>query len=185
MLQPWPVRSPTPANQVSSTPWFGLNQRNLHRHFCPPKLHAEMAQINLAFTPLVLPVLVGTTVDFPNRDKVYHSVFSFSRQQRFEIGLYPPGMSRSVTFDRVGQVKLFCNIHDHMYATILVLPTPYFNLTDADDTFTITGVPAGDYTVNVWHERLQGTPQTVSVQDDDMADLAFSLRPPHHSRRSR
>jgi plastocyanin len=153
--------------------------------FPPPQQHAEMAQVNLAFTPPVLPVLVGTTVDFPNRDNVYHSVFSFSRRQRFEIGLYPPGMSRSVTFDRVGQVKLFCNIHDHMYGAILVLPTPYFSITAAEGAFTIIGVPAGDYTVNVWHERLQGTPQTVSVKDDDTADLAFSLRPQHHSRRSK
>lgn len=153
--------------------------------FPPPQQHAEMAQVNLAFTPPVLPVLVGTTVDFPNRDRVYHSVFSFSRQQRFEIGLYPPGMSRSVTFDKVGQVKLFCNIHDRMYGAILVLPTPYFSRTAADGTFTIPGIPAGDYTVNVWHERLQGTSRTVSVTDGATAELAFVLRPQPHSRQSR
>jgi hypothetical protein len=135
-----------------------------------------MAQVNLAFVPRVLPVLVGTTVDFPNRDTVYHSVFSFSRRQRFEIGLYKPGESRSVTFDRTGLVKLFCNIHDQMFGAILVLPTPYFSTTTADGTFSIAAVPAGDFTVKVWHERLQGSPQTVSVPASGTVELTFTLQ---------
>jgi hypothetical protein len=106
-----------------------------------------MAQAHLAFVPRVLPVLMGTTVAFPNRDTVYHSVFSFARQQRFEIGLYPPGESRLVTLDKPGLVKVFCNIHDQMFGAILVLPTPYFSTSTAQGTFTLSHVPAGDYTV--------------------------------------
>ncbi len=153
--------------------------------FPPPTQPAKMAQVNLAFTPRVLPVLVGTTVDFPNRDKVYHSIFSFSRRQRFEIGLYKPGMNRSVTFDKIGPVKLFCNIHDQMFGSILVLPTPYFSLTTADGVFTIPDILAGDYTVQVWHERLQGTPQTVSMTAEGTAELSFALQPKRRDKRSR
>jgi plastocyanin len=145
--------------------------------FAAPVHHAEMIQVNLAFTPSLLPVLVGTTVDFPNRDTVYHSVFSFSRQQRFEIGLYGPGEIRSVTFHKVGLAKLFCNIHDQMRAFILVLPTPYFSTTEANGGFTIAKVPAGDYTVKVWNDRLQAAPQRVSVSAEGTTDLAFALRP--------
>ncbi len=147
--------------------------------FPPPKQHAEMAQVNLAFVPRILPILVGTTVDFPNRDTVYHSVFSFSRRQRFEIGLYPPGQSRAVTFDKVGLVKVFCNIHDQMFGAILVLPTPYFSTTVANGRFTIPGIPAGDYTVHVWHERFQEYAQAVTLTEGTTT-LTFSLQRRHH-----
>ena len=144
--------------------------------FSAPVQHAEMAQINLAFAPLVLPVLVGTTVEFPNRDKVYHSVFSFSRLQRFEFGLYKPGEQRAETFRKVGVIKLFCNIHDCMHGAIVVLPTPYFSTTRADGAFSIAATPAGDYTVQVWHGRLQGDPHTVSVPATGTVELTFPLR---------
>ena len=145
--------------------------------FPPPAQPAEMAQVQLAFTPRVLPVLVGTTVDFPNRDTVYHSVFSFARQQRFEIGLYPPGESRTVTFDKPGLVKVFCNIHDQMFGAILVLPTPYFSTSIPGGTFTLAHVPPGTYTVRVWHERLQGAPHTVTVTAGATTTLALVLQP--------
>jgi plastocyanin len=145
--------------------------------FPPPVQHAEMAQVNLAFVPRVLPILVGTTVDFPNRDTVYHSIFSFSRQQRFEIGLYPPGEHRTVTFERVGLVKLFCNIHDQMFGAILVLPTPYFSASTDDGSFTIADIPAGASTVQVWHDRLRGPPQGVSITADGTTRLTVVLQP--------
>jgi hypothetical protein len=143
----------------------------------PPVQHAEMAQVNLAFVPRVLPILVGITVDFPNRDTVYHSICSFARQQRFEIGLYPPGEHRTVTFERVGLVKLFCNIHDQMFGAILVLPTPYFSASTDDGSFTIDEIPAGAYTVQVWHERLRGSTQRVFITADGTARLTVVLRP--------
>jgi plastocyanin len=108
--------------------------------FPAPVQPAEMAQVHLTFVPRVLPVLVGTTVVFPNRDTVYHSVFSLTRHQRFEIGLYPPGESRSVTLDKPGLVKVFCSIHDQMFGAILALPTPYFSTSTAQGTFTLSHV---------------------------------------------
>ena len=150
--------------------------------FPPPKQHAAMAQVNLAFVPRILPILVGTTVDFPNRDTVYHSVFSFSRRQRFEIGLYPPGQSRAVTFDKVGLVKVFCNIHDQMFGAILVLPTPYFSISVANGRFTIPGIPAGDYTVHAWHERFREYSQAVSLTEG-ATTLTFSLPRRGHRRK--
>lgn len=145
--------------------------------FPPPQQHAEMAQVNLAFTPRVLPILVGTTVDFPNRDTVYHSIFSFSRQQRLDIGLYPPGEQRTVTFDKPGLVKLFCNIHDHMFGAILVLPTPYFTISTADGSFTILAVPPGVYTVHVWHEQWQMSPRTLTVGEEATSGVTLVLHP--------
>ncbi|PON13333.1 hypothetical protein C2W62_34900 [Candidatus Entotheonella serta] len=123
-------------------------------------------------------------MDFPNQDTMFHSVYSFSRQQRFEIGLYKPGESRSVTFHKVGAIKLFCNIHDNMFGTVVVLPTPYFSTAIADGDFTISDVPAGSYTVQVWHEQLQGVPQSVSVPTQGMADLSFVLSPKRRLKRS-
>lgn len=145
--------------------------------FPPPAQPAEMAQVNLAFVPRVLPVLVGTTVTFPNRDTVYHSVFSFTRQQRFEIGLYPPGESRVVTLDKPGLVKVFCNIHDQMFGAILVLPTPYFTTSTAQGMFALPHVPVGEYTVQVWHERLHGAPYTVAVTASGTTTVSLALRP--------
>jgi plastocyanin len=145
--------------------------------FPPPAQPAEMAQAHLAFVPRVLPVLVGTTVAFPNRDTVYHSVFSFARNQRFEIGLYPPGESRAITLDRPGLVKVFCNIHDQMFGAILVLPTPYFSTSTVQGTFTLPPIPAGDYTLPVWHERLHGTPQPISDTAGGTTPVTLALQP--------
>lgn len=147
--------------------------------FPPPAQPAEMAQIDLAFVPRVLPVLVGMTVEFPNRDTVYHSVYSFARQQRFEIGLYPPGERRAVTLDKPGLTKVFCNIHDQMFGAILVLPTPYFSISTPQGTFTLPKVPAGDYTLHVWHERLYGAPQMIAVPAGGTTSVSLSLRPKH------
>lgn len=153
--------------------------------FAPPTQHAEMVQANLAFVPRVLPVLVGTTVDFPNRDTVYHSIYSFARQQRFEIGLYKPGESRAVTFHQLGVVKLFCNIHDNMFGTILVVSTPYFSTTNHEGAFTIPDIPAGDYTVQIWHHRLEGRSQTVSVTAGGTAERTFVLHAKPRNKGSR
>lgn len=145
--------------------------------FPPPAQPAEMAQAHLAFVPRVLPVLVGTAVAFPNRDTVYHSVFSFARKQRFEIGLYPPGESRAVTLDTPGLVKVFCNIHDQMFGAILVLPTPYFSTSTAQGSFSLPPIPAGDYTLQVWHERLHGAPQPITVTAGGTTTVTLALQP--------
>jgi plastocyanin len=119
--------------------------------------HARMLQKNKTFLPHVLPVRVGTTIDFPNADPIFHNAFSNYSGQIFDVGLYPPGTTRAVKFGRAGVVRVFCNIHPAMSAVIVVLNTPYFAKTDASGRFAVD-VPPGRYEMRVFHERAsQGT----------------------------
>ena len=111
-----------------------------------------MDQRNETFVPHVLAVMVGTVVDFPNSDKTFHNVFSLSQAKRFDLGRYAAGRSKSVRFDRPGVVRVFCDIHSHMNAFVLVFSHPFFDVTDADGRFRIDNVPAGTYTVVGWYE---------------------------------
>ncbi len=113
---------------------------------------AVLDQRNEAFVPYVLAVTVGSTVDFPNSDRVYHNVFSLSKARRFDLGRYPRGRSRSVRFDQPGVVRVFCEIHSHMSAFILVFAHRYFATTDAEGRYRIDGVPPGTYTLAVWND---------------------------------
>jgi plastocyanin len=121
-----------------------------------PQLSTErvkMLQKEKTFEPHVLAIRVGTTVDFPNLDPIFHNAFSVYDGQLFDIGLYPPGKSRSIRFIRPGLVRVFCNIHSTMSAVIAVMDTPLFAVTRQDGRFEITGVPAGAYELRVFHER--------------------------------
>jgi plastocyanin len=114
---------------------------------------AEMVQKDKKFSPHILAVPVGTQVDFPNFDPIFHNAFSSFSGQPFDVGLYPPGTSRSVTFKRDGVVRVFCNIHQTMSAIIVVLKTPWFAVTNAQGGFQIAGVPPGEYRLRVFDER--------------------------------
>ena len=107
-------------------------------------------QRNLSFSPHVLVVRVGTTVDFPNNDRVFHNVFSFRDGKRFDLGVYPVGAMRRVLFDQPGLSRIFCNIHPNMAAYVMTVNSPYFARTDETGAFTIAGVPAGTYTYHAW-----------------------------------
>ncbi len=145
-----------------------------------PKLRAKKAvldQRDMKFLPRVLPVLVGTTVDFPNRDKSWHSVFSTSEAKRFDLGLYPPGKSRSVTFDKPGVVRILCNVHPAMEAYIVVLDHPFFTVPDTRGNYRINSVPLGGYRLKVWHPEL-GT-RVVSfklAQDGEVLEVDLDLK---------
>jgi plastocyanin len=115
--------------------------------------HAEMLQKNKTFTPHVLAVTVGTTVDFPNRDFIFHNAFSNYNGETFDIGLYPPHTTKSILFNRAGVVRVFCNIHPTMSAVIAVLKSPYFAVSDRKGVLQIVGVPPGSYRLHVFHER--------------------------------
>lgn len=112
----------------------------------------KMTQKDLTFYPRLLPVEVGTKVEFPNLDDTYHNIFSYSPAKRFDLGRYPPDEKPipSVMFDRAGLVTVRCDIHEHMRALILVLETPYFTITDAQGHFRLTNLPAGRFTVKAW-----------------------------------
>jgi plastocyanin len=118
----------------------------------PSPARATMVQKGKMFTPHVLAVSSGTTVDFPNFDPIFHNAFSSYSGQIFDVGLYPPGTSRAVRFTRPGVLRIFCNIHPAMSAIILVLDTPWFAKTARDGSFAMN-VPPGGYELNVFHER--------------------------------
>ncbi len=122
----------------------------------------QMAQQNIAFVPHVLIVPVGATVTFPNRDKVRHHVYSFSKAKKFDLKLYGKDETRSVTFDTPGVVALGCNIHDAMSGFLIVVDTPFAVQTDAAGHATITGVPAGTAAIRVWHPSIRATDNMLS-----------------------
>jgi len=135
--------------------------------------HAEMIQKNKTFSPHVLAITVGTTVDFPNYDPIFHNAFSNYDGQIFDIGLYPPGTSRAIAFRREGVVRVFCNIHPAMSAVIVVLRTPYFAVSNKMGSFEISDVPPGSYRLHVFHERateqtLAALTHTVEVSDSQI-----------------
>lgn len=112
-----------------------------------------MDQKNERFVPHILPIQRGTAVRFLNSDSIYHNVFSLSPAKNFDLGRYPKGQYRAVTFSKPGVVKVYCDIHTHMNAYILVLDTPYFTVTDSSGHFSLAAVPAGEYSLVVWYGR--------------------------------
>lgn len=112
----------------------------------------QMVQKDLTFVPSLLPIQVGTKVEFPNLDGTYHSIFSYSPAKRFDLGRYRPEERPipSQIFDKPGLVTLRCDIHEHMRGLILVLDTPHFVITDASGKFRLTGLPAGQHKLKAW-----------------------------------
>ena len=112
-----------------------------------------MVQSDKRFSPHILAVAIGTRVDFPNIDPIFHNAFSNFDGQLFDVGLYPPGGTRSVKFNRAGIARVFCNIHPMMSAVIVVVDAPYFAISGKDGAFQIENVPPGEYQMHVFHER--------------------------------
>jgi plastocyanin len=128
--------------------------------------HARLDQRNETFVPHVLAITVGTVVDFPNNDRTYHNVFSLSRAKHFDLGRYAAGHSKSVRFDRPGVVRVFCDIHSHMNAFILVFTHRFFSVTDPDGEYEIDNVPPGTYTLVAWVEGDVRDSRVISVAPD-------------------
>jgi len=132
--------------------------------FPAPADHAHMDQANLVFAPHVLPILVGTTVDFLNSDAVLHNVFSPDAcAEKFNLGTWPKGQTKSYTFKNECVATLLCKVHPEMEAFVVVVPTPYFAVTRADGSYTIANVPDGAYAVKVWHPKLKAAQKAVTV----------------------
>ena len=135
----------------------------------------RVVQQGARFYPHILPVMVGTTVEWPNKDDILHNVFSFSDTKSFDLGLYKSPQVKSVTFDRPGRVDVFCSIHSQMSCIILVLSNPYFATTDQRGHYTIPEVPAGTYKLKAWHERLPSQVKEVTVPDKGEVKVDFTL----------
>ncbi len=141
-------------------------------------VRAEIRQLDETFVPRVVAVPVGSTVEFPNDDPIYHNVFSLSRVRAFNLGTYPRGQSRSVRFDKPGVVRLFCEIHSHMSATVMVFDHPWFAVPTSDGRFELPAVPPGDRQITAWHERLGATTLTVKAEAGRALTADFVLPVP-------
>jgi len=143
----------------------------------PPPASATMDQHDKEFVPYVLPIYIGTSVTFPNRDNIRHHVYSFSSAKKFELPLYIGTPAAPLVFDKPGIVALGCNIHDWMLAYIYVLTTPYFAKTGPDGKARVEGLAPGAYEARVWHPRLRGdtekTGKPLSLAAGEPAQVAF------------
>jgi plastocyanin len=135
----------------------------------------QVAQKNLAFEPALLPIEVGTRVEFPNLDDTYHNIFSYSPAKRFDLGRYRPDERPipSEVFDKPGLVTLRCDIHEHMRGLILVLDTPYFVTSDTSGRFRLTGLPSGHYAVKAWVDSRSTREQEVDLKGGATVHLDF------------
>jgi len=137
---------------------------------------AVIDQRNETFVPHVLAVTAGTTVVFTNSDRTYHNVFSFSKDNRFDLGRYGRGQSKSVRFERPGVVRVFCDIHSHMSAFVLVFAHRYFAVTDAEGRYRIEDVPPGAYSLVAWNEGQARESRSVRVGEEGALEADFVLR---------
>jgi plastocyanin len=135
----------------------------------------RIAQKGALFSPHVLPIMVGTTVEWPNYDEILHNVFSFSEPKPFDLGLYKNPEVKQVTFDRPGRVDVFCSIHSRMNCIIMVLENPYFASTNDKGVYKILNVPAGRYQLKAWHERLPSQTREIEVPSDGEVRMDFVL----------
>lgn len=160
------------------------------KKFAPPEESAAMDQKEMTFVPHVMPILVGTKVDFLNSDAVRHNVFSPSKTKKFNLGTYGAGIVKSMVFDKPGLVAILCNVHPEMSAFVLPLKTPYFAVTDKDGKFQIPNdkamkiakvaekykkLPAGRYKLITWHEKLKTKTAEVVVPDEGEVKVEFAL----------
>jgi len=135
----------------------------------------EVAQKDLTFVPALLPIRVGTKVEFPNLDDTYHNIFSYSPAKRFDLGRYRPE-ERPIpiqVFDKPGLVTLRCDIHEHMRGLVLVLNTPYFVMTNMDGHFRLSGLPAGQYTLKAWIDSRTTREKSVELKNGQTLHVDF------------
>jgi plastocyanin len=134
-----------------------------------------VTQRDAVFRPHVLPLMVGTKVEWPNKDDIFHNVFSMSESNPFDLGLYKDPEIKSVEFKNAGRVDVFCSIHSKMNCVLLVLENPFFATTDSSGHYKIENVPPGIYHVRAWHERLPPESHEITVPESGEVKLDFVL----------
>ena len=142
----------------------------------PPAKNPTIFQQDRRFAPRILPVVKGTTVDFPNDGRIFHNVLSLSKTRSFDLGIYPPGDSKSIKFERPGWVKVYCNIHPQMIAHVLVVGNSHFDLTDEQGLFVISDVPDGSYALRTWHEFGGAVQRQIEVSGDSLHRWNVEIR---------
>jgi hypothetical protein len=143
-----------------------------------PAGRTELRQEHETFVPHTVAITRGSTVDFPNGDPFFHNVFSLSHAANFNLGRYERGRSRAREFTKAGTVKVYCDIHSHMSATILVFDHPYFTIPDLDGSFELPAVPAGDYTIVGWHERVGERAERIHVDAGRTSSIELTVPVP-------
>jgi plastocyanin len=151
--------------------------------FEPPAERAVMTTRRKQFSPRILPIAVGTTVQFPNEDVILHNAFSSSSGNTFDTGVYGEGEGAMHTFTKAGLVKVYCNVHHSMFAHILVLDTPYFVRPDSQGRFRFSDLPDGPGDLVVFHDRSAPLRQTLDPSQQPEVTLRLELTtrkvPPH------
>jgi plastocyanin len=137
----------------------------------------QLVQKNKSFDPHLTVIEVGSVVNFPNKDPFFHNVFSLFNGKRFDLGLYEAGSSNSVHFDRAGISYLFCNIHPEMSGIVVVVPTPYFGVSNGTGKVTLTNVPNGRYKLHVWYEKSSAEDLSKLERDVVISDGSRTLEP--------
>lgn len=135
----------------------------------------KINQRHAVFEPHVLPIVVGTTVEWPNDDDIFHNVFSYSEVKPFDLELYKYPTVKKVTFDKPGRVDVFCSIHSTMSCVVMVLENPYFAATNDKGVYVIRNVPAGTYRLKAWHERLPAQRKEIVVPENGEVKVDFTL----------
>lgn len=167
-----------PPDPPTSVVWMVGSFPPLDSKSVPIAKAPAMDQRGFQFRPCVMAVQTGTPVSFPNKDPMYHSVFSYSAARKFDLGRYRAGEEpEAVVFDKPGTVSLFCEIHEHMRAQIVVVDTPYFVLTDAKGNFKLPNLPAGSHTFHVWLGPKESFEMTVDLKEGATAKVDWSNQP--------
>jgi plastocyanin len=160
----------------SGRPWVVYVEKVAAAAVSPAAKRVEIVQKDRKFMPGAVVVRVGAAVDFPNRDKFYHNVFSPTPGSEFDLGLYRDGASKSAVFKKAGEVDVYCNIHPEMVAKVLVVEHDFFVEVGADATYRIAGLPPGSYTTIAWSPTLEPERRTVDVKPgaETKADWAIT-----------
>lgn len=147
-----------------------------HRPISTELLRATVEQRNGTFVPHVLPIVAGTQVTWPNRDNIFHNVFSISEARPFDLGYYKSrDDAKVVTFETPGRVNVFCSIHSQMNCIVLVMPNPWFSASDNRGFYEIKDIPAGTYKLKAWHERLPPKYFEVVIPKDGVVHLDITM----------